>query len=177
VPDTSSSARFAGIWSILHEGGLVIDTPVADHPEAPLALRTVLQLDGDRTVIVDLGAMAHMSQYERLRLAVRHGRDVRAKSAALFAGLHRGALLLRGCLLIGFGGTEMYSFATRIAQWQQFDWRGLLREQIPCLLLLAGHKLLPYGTRLLHVGTRRLLSRERRRVSGEAYTRMTGQSP
>jgi hypothetical protein len=171
VPDLSRSERFGDIWRSLHEGGLTIETPVGESPDARIALRTVIQLDGDRMVLVDFGAMSALSHYQRLRLAARHRQAVRARSMGVFVELHRGISIFRGVLLAGFGLGEVASVAARVSS-GQFGWRTLLWDQAYCLTPLALHRALPYGIRWLHSAAARLLRVERRVVSSDIIRRL-----
>jgi hypothetical protein len=176
VPDLSWSERFGDLWRSLHEGGLTIETFVGEAPDARVALRTVIQLDGDRMVLVDLQALSALSHYQRLRLAARHRQAVRARSLGVFVELHKGLSLFRGLLLAGFGVGEVSSAAARISA-GQFGWRTLLWDQVYCLAPLALHRVLPYGLRLLHIASARLLRAERRAAANEIIRRLRRGEP
>ncbi|MFL5280236.1 MAG: hypothetical protein ACJ8AW_04385 [Rhodopila sp.] len=81
-------SRFTDLWSMLHEGGVLVETRVGG-PETPVALRTLLQIDGDRVVRVGWNALKPLSHNERLRLAVQHRQAVRAGSVTVLSGLER----------------------------------------------------------------------------------------
>jgi hypothetical protein len=171
VPDLSWSDRFGDLSRALHEGGLTIETSVSEAPDARVALRTVIQLDGDRMVSVDFGAMSALSRYQRLRLAARHRQSVRARSMGVFVELHKGLSIFRCLLLAVFGVGEVASAAARIPS-GQFSWLTLLWDQAYCLMPLALHRVLPYGIRWLHSAAARLQRVERRAVSNDIIGRL-----
>ncbi len=157
---------------------MIVETRAADRPEAPLALRTVLQLDGDRMVLVDLRAISALSRDEKLNLVTRHGMAVRAESATALTGLHRALSCLRSTFLILFGASELASLWANIvlaSGMAGIDWPGLLFCQLPCLALLLGRTLLPYGVRLLHAVTALRLSSVQKETSREVYARIVGE--
>lgn len=129
--------QVADLWSLLHEGGIVIDTCCADGKT--VAFRTVLQADGDRTLRIGRRALAPLSRYQRMRLAVRHRQAVRARSLDVFRRIERWQRVARASFLSGFGVSEG---AWLFAHWPltAADWRTLLWHQIPSaiLLLLSG---------------------------------------
>ena len=135
-------ARLADLWALLHEGGLAIDTCVADRP----ALRTLLQLDGDRLTFVALRAVAPLSAEERLGLAARHADAVRGRSVAVLADGRIVGWVLGHVLLALVGGVEIYSIAIRLLA-GTVDWWGLLHDQVVCLVLMGGRAVLPWVLR------------------------------
>jgi hypothetical protein len=170
VPEFPGSARFRELWSLLAEGGLTVNTP--DVPDAPVALRTVLQLDGDRVILVNQDVIAPLSDAERLVLLARHTEDVRSRSGGLLSGLHRSVAVLRGALLVGFGGGELANLASAIAGpgLNHVDWFRLFYDQLPFAGLLVARVSLPYGLRLAHAVSATALRLERRKVSFKMYT-------
>jgi hypothetical protein len=174
------ASRFRDLWHLLHEGGLVIETRAVEQPAAPLALRTVLQLDGDRMISVDLSAIAALSQDERLRLMDRHRRDVLDKTAGVFGGLNRGLFVLRAGLLAGAGVGAVGGVTTTViaaAGVAPIGVIGLAYAQLPWVAPLLCHWLLPYGMRAVWMVTTPALRAARRAVSAEVYARMVRGEP
>jgi hypothetical protein len=134
--------RLADLWALLHEGGLAIDTCVADRP----ALRTLLQLDGDRLTLVALPAVAPLSAEERLSLAERHADAVRARSVAVLADGRIVGWVAGQVVLASVFGVEIYSVAIRVLV-GTVDWWGLLRDQVVCLVLMGCRAALPWVLR------------------------------
>jgi hypothetical protein len=130
------------MWALLHEGGLAIDTYVAGQP----ALRTLLQLDGDRLTLVALRAVAPLSPEERLGLAVQHADAVRARAVGVLADGRILGWVLGHVVLAVVGGVEIYSVAIRVLV-GTVDWWGLLHDQAVCVILLAGRAVLPWVVR------------------------------
>jgi hypothetical protein len=130
--------RLADLWSLLHEGGLAIDTCVADRP----ALRTLLQLDGDRLTFVAMRAVAPLSPEERLGLAARHADAVRARSVAVLADGRIVCRVLGHVVLALVSSVEIYSIAIRVLA-GKVDWWGLLHDQVVCLVLMGCRAVLP----------------------------------
>jgi hypothetical protein len=158
---------------LVHEGGLAIETRAA--PDAPAALRTVVQLDGDRVTTVALGAIAGLSADDRRRLAARHLADVQARSVGLLADGQLGLRRLRHGILAAVAGLELVSAAGHVSVHSFFagsDWRGFLRDQILGLILLgcrqAAPRVLPRLLRLIHGRTARAMA--------EAHRQQTRQS-
>ncbi|MBS0639656.1 MAG: hypothetical protein JSS43_07275 [Proteobacteria bacterium] len=126
--------QVADLWSLVHEGGLVIDTYCPDG--TAVAFRTVLQVDGDRTLQISRCAIAPLSHYQQLRLAVRHRQAVRARSIDVLRRIERWQRVLRYGFLSGFGLSEV---AWAIAHWpfDAAEWRTLLWRQGPSAVLLV----------------------------------------
>jgi hypothetical protein len=151
---------------------MVIETRTGTQPDEPIAFQTVVQLDGDRLMSVDLHAMEALSHYQRLRLAVSHRVAVRDKVANLFGTFHRVIAWFRRALIVCFGVIEVGSVWTGVMpSWGviQIDWRALARDQILCVAPLVTHKLVPYGVRAWHAVARKGLSAERRTDSEKSY--------
>jgi hypothetical protein len=138
--------HLADLWSLLHEGGLAVETRAAGKP----ALRTLLQLDGDRVTFVALRTLEPLSAEDRRLLAEGHAEAVRARLAGILADGRRVLPLLRHAALAGFGGGEVYSIATRVSLtstvWK-VDWLGLVHDQIVWLIVLIGRAALPWVVR------------------------------
>jgi hypothetical protein len=133
--------ELADLWSLLHEGGLAVETQSA----GKLALRTLLQLDGDRLTFVALRILEPLSPEDRRLLAVRHADAVRARSVGMLADGRTVLPWLRHAALVGFGSGELYSVVTRVS-WgaMQLDWMGLLRDQMVWPILLILRAVLPW---------------------------------
>jgi hypothetical protein len=143
VPDRR---QLEDLWALLVDGGLAIDTCIGDQP----ALRTLLQLDGDRLTFVARAAVEPLPAEQRLRLAARHADAVRARSVGVLADGRSLGQVLRHVMLAGFGGTELYSAAKRISLisvLSQTDWLGLAHDQALCAVLLVCRAALPWMVR------------------------------
>jgi hypothetical protein len=134
--------QLADLWALLHDGGLAIDTNVADRP----ALRTLLQLDGNRLTLVAMRTVAPLSAQERLGLAARHADAVRARAVGVLADGRIVGWVLGHVVLAVVCGVEIYSVATRVLA-GTMDWWGLLHDQAVCVILLAGRAVLPWVVR------------------------------
>lgn len=173
MPEHAALARFADAWALLHEGGLLVETTLGTGPGSAIAMRTLLQLDGDRMTHVDAQLLATLPRWERLRVAARHNRDVQARSRVVLAGLSRLPAILRACLLAVFGAGEAETAIARIAATPaSIDWHGLLRDQRIWLFPLLAHALLPYGIRLARAAARRGLEASRRAASREIHAKL-----
>jgi hypothetical protein len=131
---------------MLHEGGVSIETSAGGQP----ALRTLLQLDGDRLTFVARRAIAKLSTEDRLDLATRHADAVRARSLAVMADGRRIGQVLGHVVLAAAGGVELYSIVTQIALGSVLlgtGWWALLDEQIIAATLLGGRAALPWLVR------------------------------
>jgi hypothetical protein len=82
VANPKPDAGTQSIWHLIHTGGLTVETRSKTVPGRP-ALQTLLQLDGDQLLCVDLSAMAGLTHWERLRLAAEHRSKLRAQIDAL----------------------------------------------------------------------------------------------
>lgn len=122
---------------MLHEGGLLIETRIMDNnATSPVALRTLLQLDGDRVVWIGRNAFASMSHYQRLRVAVRHRRVVRQRSVKLLNDARSWMPWLRYGFFALFG---VHETGRGFADWPfvQLDWQAWLWHLVPGVALLA----------------------------------------
>jgi len=159
---------------LVHEGGLAIETRAA--PDAPAAVRTVLQLDGDRVTTVALGAIAGLSADDRQRLAARHLADVRARSVGLLADGQVALRWLRHGILAAVAGLELFGAAGHISVHSFFagsDWHGFLRDQVIGLVLLvcrqAAPVVLPRLLRLIHGRTARAMAEAHRQQTRQSF--------
>jgi hypothetical protein len=82
VADTQPDAGYQSLWHLVHTGGLTAETRSKTAPDRP-ALQTLLQLDGDQLLSVDLSALDGLTHWERLRLAAEHRMKLRAQTEAL----------------------------------------------------------------------------------------------
>ncbi len=157
---------------MLHEGGLLIETRKTEDEGSPVALRTLVQLDGDRIVWIARNTFASMSHYQRLRIAVRHRRMVRQHSAQRLYDASRWLPWLRYGFLALFGASET---GRVVADWPfvHVDWQAMLWHQAPGLALLASGFVAPAVLRFAvpHIlrwraaGTIRQRAAERRQAS------------
>jgi hypothetical protein len=130
---------------MVHEGGVSIATCARGKP----ALRTLLQLDGDRLTFVYRRTIETMSAQEKLDLATRHADAVRARSLAVMADGRRLGQVLGHAALAAAGGVELYDIVTQIALGSVLPggvW-GLLGGQIFPVILLGGRVALPWLVR------------------------------
>jgi len=151
---------------LVHEGGLVIETPAA--PDSPAALRTVVQLDGDRLTAIAMGAITSLTPEDRQRLVARHLADVRMRSVGLLADGQVALRWLRHLMLAGAAGLEVFSTASHLSLRSFFattEWRSLMHDQVACLVLLlcrqAAPVVLSHVLRLIHGQTARNLAAAR----------------
>jgi hypothetical protein len=163
------------LWSLLKEGGLKIDTGLSEDPESPVAVRTVIQIDGDSTVTIDCAVVGPLSAIDRLALAERHRTAVEDGLSQITAGFGQGLQVLRGTVLIGAAAGELYALAPAVEQGMSLltvDWLTIGLEQLPLAALLASFRLLP---RLLRLFQRSSLASDqaRRVISRDVYDRMT----
>jgi hypothetical protein len=181
--DTTLSVRFADLWSMLHEGGITVETRTGAEG-SPIAFRTLLQIDGGRLLRIGQTALGPLTPCQRLRLAVRHRQAVRSRSIAVLLRLRRDLVWLRYGLIALFAGTEVHRVIT---DWPfvQLDWRTLLWHQVPSLVMLAMGVIVPWTIRLIAPYLLRLIAsrtiRERlaaHRAASHAFlARVTGDLP
>jgi len=108
VASPKPEAGFQSIWHLIHTGGLTVETRSKTAPGRP-ALQTLLQLDGDQLVCVDLSAMAGLTQCERLRLAAEHRMQLRAQIDALKTPVLAVITWLRYSSWAGAAGLDAFS--------------------------------------------------------------------
>jgi hypothetical protein len=108
VASPKPEAGVQSIWHLIHTGGLTVETRSKTAPGRP-ALQTLLQLDGDQLLCVDLSAMAGLTQWERLRLAAEHRMQLRAQIDALKTPVLAVITWLRYSSWAGAAGLDAFS--------------------------------------------------------------------
>ncbi len=125
--------------------------------------------------IVDLSAIAFLSEIERLRLAERHHQAVQAISFRVLSSLGQGVTALRNALVIAFAAAEALNLRSLLSQIETFtwaDWPTLLRGQCPWLAMLLARFLLPYLLRLWRAARTMALDDARHEVSRLVHDRL-----
>jgi hypothetical protein len=157
---------------MVREGGLTVDTRLSDDPAAPIALQSVIQIDGDRTIMVDLDAMASLSMAGRLQLHANHCKAVTDLGLETLVRFGRGAALARTLLLPAFGLGEILDLAHAVIRPHGLAWRDIALEQGWLWSLVAARLLMPVVLRLLHREERQLLQEAARAASRIAHLQL-----
>lgn len=173
MPRNSVPSGFAAFWHLVHEGGLTIETCAGPPGQEVVVLRTLTQLDGDRTTCVFQDHLRGLSQAQRQDLAARHRQAVAGSVGKMISGLDRWERVARISLWALFAaGETAFAGLWGLHGFSVAEVATLVSGQAGCVVPVVGRFALPYAMPYVHKAYGWFLARQRRKVSAEVYARM-----